>query len=331
VRRLRLILIGLLVVAGIIGGWYYYRYQTLHPSTEDAYVGRHMVQVAAQVSGPAKEVPITDNQRVTAGELLFSVDPKPFEVAVKRADAQLRQARSQLASAEAQVKAARAKVSEAEANRVNADRHTARVLRLVKQGTETADQGDAAVDARDQAQGALTAARADLVAAEAARGEPGENNAAVKAAEAALAQAKLDLSHTRVYAPSAGRVGNFDLRPGSYITAGQPLFALVEDREVWVEANFKETDLPGIRLGQAATVTVDMLPGRTFSARVESISPASGTSFSLLPPENATGNWVKVTQRFPVRVRILDPVPGLRVGASSTVTVDTTSLKGGTD
>jgi membrane fusion protein (multidrug efflux system) len=100
---------------------------------------------------------------------------------------------------------------------------------------------------------------------------------------------------------------------------------------VWVDANFKETDLPWIRLGQAATVAVDMLPGRTFNAWVESISPVSDTSLSLLPPENATGSWVKVTQRFPVRVRILDPISGLRVGASGTVTVDTTRLKGGTD
>jgi membrane fusion protein, multidrug efflux system len=280
-RRPRLILIGLLVVAGVIGGWYYYRHETLYPSTEDAYIHKHMVQVASQVSGPAKEVPVTDNQRVTAGGLLFSIDPRPFELAVKRADAQLRQARSQLASADAQVKAAAAKVAEAEANYMNAKRHAERVLQLVKQGTETADQGDAAVDARDQTLGALTAAKADLVAAEAARGEPGENNAAVRAAEVALAQAQLDLTHTRVYAPAAGRVGNFALRPGSYVTAGQPLFALVEDREVWADANFKETVLPRIRSGQPATVAVDLLPGRTFRAQVESISPASGTSFSL--------------------------------------------------
>jgi membrane fusion protein, multidrug efflux system len=329
VRRLRLILIGLVAAAAALGGWYYYRYESLHPSTEDAYVGRHVVQMAAQVSGPAKAVPISDNQRIAAGALLLTIDPAPFEIAVKRSGAQLREARSQLASADAQVKAAEAKVSQAEANYINAKRHAERVLRLVKEGTETADRGDAAIDARDQAQGALTAARADLIAAKAARGEPGENNAAVKAAEAALAQAQLDLKHTRLFAPAAGRVGNFDLRPGSYITSGQPLFALVEDQEVWVDANFKETDLTRIRAGQPATVAVDMLPGRTFQAVVESISPASGTSFSLLPPENATGNWVKVTQRFPVRVRILHPVPALRVGASSSVTVDTTGLKDG--
>jgi membrane fusion protein (multidrug efflux system) len=324
VRWLRLGLIGLLIVGGSIGGWLYYRHQTLYPSTQDAYIGRHMVQVSAQVSGPAKEVPISENQRVAAGQLLLRIDPATFELAVERANAQVQQAREQLTAAGAQVNAAQARVAEAEANYRNADRHATRLLRLAKRGTATADQVDAAVEARDQAQAALAAARADLAATQASQSE---QKAAVKTAEAGLAQAKLDLSHTRIYAPAAGRIGNFDLRPGSYVTAGQPLFALVEDQEVWVDANFKETDLARIRPGQPATVTVDLLPGRTFAGRVESVSPASGTSFSLLPPENATGNWVKVTQRFPVRVRILHPEPELRVGASSTVTVDTTGLK----
>jgi membrane fusion protein (multidrug efflux system) len=162
-----------------------------------------------------------------------------------------------------------------------------------------------------------------LQAAQAERGAAGDANAPIKAAEAALAQARLDLQHTRVEAPADGVVGELSLRPGGFVNIGTPLFALVETAEVWVDANFKETDLPRIRPGQAAEVRIDLLPGRTFRGRVESLSPASGTAFALLPPENATGNWVKVTQRFPVRVRIMNPIPGLRVGASSEVTIDT--------
>ena len=144
-------------------------------------------------------------------------------------------------------------------------------------------------------------------------------------AEAALGRARLDLKHTRIVAPSKGIIGDLQLRPGGFVTAGRALFALVETDEVWVDANFKETDLPRIRPGQPARVKVDLQPGATFRGEVESLSPASGTAFSLLPPENATGNWVKVTQRFPVRVRILEPVPNLRLGASSEVTVDTST------
>jgi len=162
------------------------------------------------------------------------------------------------------------------------------------------------------------------MAAKAARGALGTDNAAVKSAQSALEEARLDLQHTRITAPADGIVGDFDLRPGSYVGAGTALFALVESRDVWVDANFKETDLPRIRAGQPAAIWVDLLPGKEFKGEVEGLSPASGAAFSLLPAENATGNWVKVTQRFAVRIRVLDPVPELRVGASAEVRVDTT-------
>ena len=157
----------------------------------------------------------------------------------------------------------------------------------------------------------------------ATRGAGGDENAGIKAARAALEQARKDLGETRITAPANGLLGEVDLRPGSYVNAGDPLFALVENDPVWVDANFKETDLPRIRPGQPATVSVDLLPGKTFRGEVEGLSPASGAAFALLPPENATGNWVKVTQRFAVRIRILDPVPELRVRASAEVAVDT--------
>jgi membrane fusion protein (multidrug efflux system) len=131
-----------------------------------------------------------------------------------------------------------------------------------------------------------------------------------------------------VYAPANGRVSEIEIRPGTVVTKDIPLFALVENRGWWVEANFKETDLVRIRPGQPATIAMDMYPGKTFQGTVSQLSPASGIAFSLLPPENATGNWVKITQRFPVKVTIKAPPDDrpLRIGASSTVTIDTTSL-----
>jgi membrane fusion protein (multidrug efflux system) len=311
----------LTLVAG--GGWWYYTYSLRHPNTTDAYLGMHVVQIAPQVSGQVKQLAVHNNQTVQAGDLLFVIDPAPFELAVHRAEAQLQQQRDAQAAAQARVQAASARVQAAQASFVEQQRHTARVRDLVAKGSVSKDQGDAAEQTLQDARDSQQAAQAELKSAQAERGAVGDANAAIKAAEVTLAQARLNLQHTRVEAPAAGVVGDLALRPGSFVDTGAPLFTLVETGEVWVDANFKETDLPRIRPGQAAEVQVDLLPGQTFQGRVESLSPASGTAFSLLPPENATGNWVKVTQRFPVRVRILQPAPGLRVGASSEVTIDT--------
>jgi membrane fusion protein, multidrug efflux system len=203
-------------------------------------------------------------------------------------------------------------------------RHSDRILDLAAQGTASKDERDAAEKALKDARDSYAAAQARVDVDKAERGAAGDANATVKVASAALDQARLDLAHTRIYAPANGTLGELDLRPGSMVTAGQPLLALVETDDVWVDANFKETELPRIRPGQPAKVTVDLHPGTTFSGRVESLGPASSAAFSLLPPENATGNWVKVTQRFPVRVHLIDPLPDLRLGASSEVTIDTT-------
>ncbi|MGD8587398.1 MAG: HlyD family secretion protein [Chromatiales bacterium] len=321
--RLRNLFIVTLLVLAAGGGWWYYAYTLRHPHTADAYLGMHVVQIASQVSGRVKQVLVKNNQAVHAGDLLFVIDPAPFELAVDQAEARLQQQRDNLAAAQAKVNAADAGVREAHASLVEQQRHSARVRDLVAKGSASKDQGDATERALLDASNNLLAAQAELQAAQAERGAAGDANAPIKAAEAALAQARLDLQHTRVEAPADGVVGELSLRPGGFVNIGTPLFALVETAEVWVDANFKETDLPRIRPGQAAEVRIDLLPGRTFRGRVESLSPASGTAFALLPPENATGNWVKVTQRFPVRVRIMNPIPGLRVGASSEVTIDT--------
>jgi membrane fusion protein (multidrug efflux system) len=324
--KLHQALVGILVIAALgVGGWWYNGYSDTHPSTNDAYIGRHVVRIAAQVSGPIQEVRVSTNQSVKTGDLLLTIDPKPFDLAVQQAEAGLAQAQQALAGAIARVDAAAAQLALAEANAAEAARHAQRIAALVAKGSASKDEGGSAEQARQDATDALTAARAGLAAAKAARGALGDRNAAIEEARAVLDRARLNLAYTRLSAPADGVVGAFDLRPGSYIAAGNPLFALVESHDAWVDANFKETALPHIRAGQPATVTVDLLPGKTFRGEVEGLSPASGAAFSLLPPENATGNWVKVTQRFAVRVRILDPEPELGVGASAEVSIDTTA------
>ncbi|MEJ2452881.1 MAG: HlyD family secretion protein [Candidatus Thiodiazotropha sp.] len=321
-RRI-LILLPLLLIGGAAAA-YVDHYQHLHPSTSDAYLGMHVVDISAQVSGPVALVAVLSHQAVKRGDTLFRIDPKPFALALQKADADLQQARQAQRATQAQVVTAQAQVDAAQASLREARRHTARVMKLVQKGTASKDDGDAARKALKEAQDALAVAQAQKAAAIARRGADGDDNAAIKLAMAVRDQAQLDLQHTRVLAPADGIVGEVDLRAGSFVTAGQGLFALVETGDVWVDANFKETDLVRIHPGLPAQVTVDMAPGKTFNGRVVSLSPASGTAFSLFPPENATGNWVKVTQRFPVRVHILDPAPGLRLGASSEVTINTT-------
>ncbi|TFV86241.1 HlyD family efflux transporter periplasmic adaptor subunit, partial [Oxalobacteraceae bacterium OM1] len=159
--------------------------------------------------------------------------------------------------------------------------------------------------------------------ARSALGASGDQNANVQAARAAVAQAELDLQRTHVTAPPQGMVANLSLRPGNTVQPGTPLFAVIASQEYWADANFKETELEDIRPGQQATLQVDMYPDHVFHGVVESVSGGAGTAFSLLPPQNATGNWVKVTQRVPVRVRITDPDPQypLRIGTTATVEI----------
>lgn len=312
--------IGLLITGAYLGWIHMERY----PSTSDAYTDAHVVRIAPQVDGKIQNLYVSNNQRVTADQLLMVIDPKPFELVVQRAKANLILSQQQLAEADAQVKAAQARVRESQANLDDAQRQHQRMNRLLEKHSVAQSQADTATFKYREARANLNVSRSELQLSEQKQTEA---NAAIKLAEAELDQAKLNLSHTRILAPSSGVLGEVSVRPGDVVQNGQSLFPLVEDNQFWVNANFKETDLLRIRPRQKASVMVDMYPDKTYHAVVESISPASGSAFSLLPPENASGNWVKVTQRFPVRLRILDadPLMPLRIGSSSVVTIDTSS------
>ena len=313
----------LILLAAIVAGIVYWKESKHAVSTENAYVNANRIDIAAQVAGPIVAVHVRDQQHVNKGDLLVEIDARPYQIAVDAAQAQLEIAYQTTSSESAAVAAARAQVSQRQAELRNAQSNERRVRDLIERKLISQQSAEAMITEAETAQAAVHAAEANLQQAQSALGEAGKRNATVRAAVAKLDQAKLDLEHTRIFAPASGWLANFGLRPGSTVQVGFVLFAIISDEEYWVDANFKETELDRIRPGQQATIRVDMYRDREFRGVVESLSVGSGAAFSLLPAQNATGNWVKVTQRVPVKVRFddFDPSFPLRVGATASVDV----------
>ncbi len=315
-------LAGIVMVVGGVGAYAWYRDSLASRDTDNAYVNADIGQISALVSGQVAHVNVHDNQLVKKGDLLFDIDARPFAVALEKAQAKLAQARQTARQDNADVGAAQAEVVRAQASLDNASSQLKRSEELVTQkflSQQALD--DARAKSRTEAAG-VAAAQAKLRRAQAAQGGVSASPDVLQA-QAEIAQAKLDLEHTRIVAPSDGWVTNFSLVAGSNVMANAPIAALIVDNSFWVDANFKETQLAGLHPGQPADIVVDMYPNTTFHGSVASISGGTGTAFSLLPPQNATGNWVKVTQRVPVRVRITDADAEhpLRVGATAAVTI----------
>lgn len=315
------------MILAAYGGYRYYLHQKYFPSTNDAYLQANVVHIAPRVNGIVKTIFIENHQRVKKGQLLFFIDPEPYQIALNQAIAELHNTIQQVHAAQADVDTARSLLLEREAERNNIFKSHHRIMTLVKQQLYPLAKGDEITSKLTVADAAVRAAKSQLKEAIEKLGHPGENNARIQEAKAAVAKAKLNLRYTHVSSPGNGYIVQFNLRKGQVVTAYQQLFSLIEDKDWWVSANFKETDLERIRPGQPVEITVDMYPNHHFQGTVDSISAGSGALFSLLPPENATGNWVKVTQRFPVRIKIhsQDQNYPLRMGASCTVTVNTTN------
>ncbi len=314
----------LLVIAGIV----YYFYSKYHPSTDDAYVQAHVVNIATQVSGPVAAIYTKNNQFVRKGQPLIDIDARPFEATVKQANAELSLAQQDMEVNSSAIKVARAELNKAEASLTAKERNFRRIATLVSKQQASIAKGDEATADYKTATAAVIAAANQLKQAKQQLGDTGSQNAKIRGAQAKLDNAKINLAYTHIVAPADGYLANFKVRVGNMVSAHQILFELVENKLWWVDANFKETQMELIKPGQAVTVTVDMYPSHKFKGHVDSISRGSGSVFSLLPPENATGNWVKVTQRFPVRIIIDNPSKEypLRVGSSSMVKVETSSL-----
>ncbi len=310
----------------LVGGYFYWQHQKFYPSTDDAYVQAHIVNIAPRIDGKIEAVYVQDHQHVKQGQPLFDIDPTPYKIALAKAQAAFGTAVLQYKAGNMAIKSAEYQVAEDNAQLVDTQSETRRMLVLVKKHYASESQGDLAVKNLHVAEASLKAAKSELAEAIQKRGPDGPQNPHLREAAAAVAQAKLNLQYTHVVAPASGYIANLDLRIGDVVTTYQQLFALIEDKSWWAEANYKETQLQRIEPGQTASIEIDMYPGQIFKGKVVSISDGSGTSFSLLPPENASGNWVKVTQRFPVKVLITerkDQYP-LRLGASCTVTINTT-------
>ncbi len=364
--------LALLVLIAVVGaGLYVWHYYSIRESTDDAQIDGHIGPVSSRVSGTVIRVNVEDNQQVEAGTVLVQLDPKDYEVALGRAQADLSDAEaaaraaqvgvpitsttttSQTSTAEAnlnaaqkEVDAANARLREAQANYNKASQDLKRYEQLLAKDEISRQQYDAAVAAEQSYSATVDAARAAIAAAQshvrqaeagvraaqsgpqqvmATQSRAASAAAAVQTKRAAVEQAQLNLSYTRIVAPFAGIVSKRNVEPGQVVQAGQPMFSIVNPDDIWVTANFKETQLGNMHPGQPAKIHVDTY-GHDYDGYVENIGGATGARFSLLPPENATGNYVKVVQRIPVRLRFnkgVDPNHTLRTGMSVEPTVIT--------
>jgi membrane fusion protein, multidrug efflux system len=332
--RLPLMVLGPLVVLAIAGYWYVTGGR--YVSTDDAYVDAARVAVSTEVSGRVAAIDVHDNERVKAGQVLFVIDQRPFRIAVEEAKAELAAVRLQIKALKATYQQKKADAAASEATLVYQQRELERQRSLLASGTASQSAFDQTNHAYKIAKQELASKEQDVAATLASLGGdpeiPVSEHPMVQHAQAALDRAELNLSYSVVRAPEDGIVTKVDqLQVGDWVqgvdTGAAPttLFSLVSTKRVWVTANFKETELTHMRPGQTATIDIDTYPGVAFPAKVQSLSPGTGLTFSLLPPENATGNWVKVVQRLPVRVKVdqLDPDHPLAAGLSATVEVDT--------
>jgi membrane fusion protein (multidrug efflux system) len=334
-QRLRWILFALLPIALIVGGYWHVTGGKIM-STDDAYVNAEKVGVSTDVAGIVQEVNVADNQHVTAGQVLYRLDPKQFQIALDNANANLKQTALTIDAMKQDyqhmLSDAAAEESQVALDQTNYDRD-ATLLRSSTVSQATFDQARYTLQTdkgkleslRQQAQTQLARLGGDTDI-------PTTQHPQYRQALGQVEEAQRQLDHSVVRAPFSGTVTNVpSIAPGKYLAASTTAFYLVDTDHVWVDANPKETELTYVRSGQPATVTVDTYPNAVWHGTVESISPAAAQEFSLLPAQNTSGNWVKVVQRVPLRVRVdtSDPkLPPLRAGMSVEVDVDTAHARG---
>jgi len=342
-KRLQRLSIGVLLLAGVVVVTYYgHDYWTTGQfieSTDDAYVKADYTTIAPKISGYVAEVLVEDNEAVKAGQLLARVDDRDYRSALTQAQANLQAATAAVANLDAQLVLQQSVIAQAEANVAAskallsfADADNQRYQNLIRSGAGTSQRAEQSVSTRDQAVATLQRDQAALIAEEKripVLQTQHDQAAAERDSSAATAQqAELNLSYTRITAPVDGVVGARTLRVGQFVTAGTQLMALVPLDAVYVVANYKETQLTYVRRGEPAEIKIDSFPDHSIKGHVDSISPASGLEFSLLPPDNATGNFTKIVQRIPVKIVIDDSkLSGfLRSGMSVESNIDTKSV-----
>jgi membrane fusion protein (multidrug efflux system) len=317
------------LLIAVIGGIAYWLDVRHYETTDDAFITARSFSIAPKVSGYVTDVPVTDNQHVNAGDLLARIDDRDYKIAVDQAEAQVAVAQAnnanieaQIESQQAQIDQARYQLDQAQAQLQFAQQEDARAQDLVQKGAGTMQRAQQTKSDLEAQQANTERARKAVIAAELGikvlQAQHNSTAASVKQAQAQLDQARLNLEYTNVTAAQPGRVVKLSGARGTFVTAGQSLMMFVPD-EIWIVANYKETQLADMRPGQPVDVRIDAYPGRKLHGRVDSVQPGSGTVFSLLPAENATGNYVKVVQRVPVKIVVDDWPPDLPVGPGMSV------------
>ncbi|MEJ0079083.1 MAG: HlyD family secretion protein [Alphaproteobacteria bacterium] len=328
--RLRLILLVVIPLIAVVVGGYFYLGSGRYISTDNAYIGAQKVLITPDISGKVANVMVTEGQRVNAGDALIEIDPEPFRIAVTQAEARLAGVRIDYANLKTNFDSLQRRIALARETVDLKQRDLDRKNTLV--ANRTGSQADL-----DNSMNGLVIAKTALeqleMQQEAIRNQllgnpnlPIEKYPPYAQASAALDQAKRDLDHTVLRAPIAGMATQVaSIQLGRYLTAGTPVFSLIDDAKPWIDANPKETDITHLRVGQAVDISVDTFPGRKFRGVVAAVSPGTGAQFAILPPQNASGNWVKVVQRVPVRIEFApgEDVRDLRSGMSVTVDIDT--------
>lgn len=331
---LRRSLLALGPIVAVAAGLYVYATTGRYVSTQNAYVRGGQVAVTSNVSGQIVAVHVRVNESVDEGRLLFVIDPEPFEIALREAEAVLAEARLQIEAKRAELSRKRAELKSAEEDAAYQKTEFDRHARLVETNTVSRSRYDEVRHNYTEARSRLITIQQDIAQSIAELGGDAnidtEAHPKVMKAISARDRAALDLRNTQVRAMTGGIVARIGLQPGEYVQAGAPIFAMMAAGSLWVEANLKETELTHIKQGQSATLVVDTFPEVEFRAKVSGISPAAGSEYSVLPAQNATGNWVKITQRVPVRLEIVpaDNHPPLRAGMSVEVSIDTERKRG---
>ncbi|MEM7425408.1 MAG: HlyD family secretion protein [Pseudomonadota bacterium] len=326
---LRGVLLGVVPLAAIVAAGVFYASGGRYVTSENAYVKADIIQISPQVEGQVAEVLVRENAKVREGDLLFRLDRRPFEIALAEARAELASVTHKIASMRAGYQSAQSEIESAHERVRYLKLEVKRQGTLKSTGFAARAKSEKAEHELEMAKRSVSSKRQNLnkVLAELG-GDPEASVDAHPLYMAALAKrerAELDLARTEIRAPAAGRLSRVSLQPGEHIEDGKPVFALVKDGDFWVQVNIKEVKLTHIREGLEASVVLDAYPNVTWQAVVESISPATGAEFALLPAQNATGNWVKVVQRVPLRLKLKprSTAPPLRAGMTATISIDT--------
>lgn len=316
-------------VVAAMAGLYWYAQGGRYVTTENAYVKTNMIAIAPNISGRVIEVKVDDNQLVGAGDVLFRVDPEPLHIAISRAEARILTVRNEVESKRAEYAQIEAEIDEVLERQKFLKRQYERQKKLQKRGVATAVRLDEAGNQLATSQQTVRALRHKIRRVVADLGgdplTPVEQHPDYLEAQAERDQSKLMLRYSTVLAPANGIVSRMQLQPGEWVEDGKPVFSVIESRNHWIEANLKETQLTHVMVGQKVTVELDAYPDVIWDGYVQSISAATGAEFSILPPQNATGNWVKVVQRLPARIFVSPSTnkPPLRAGMTVTVSIDT--------